>query len=255
MVYVIDAWESRIGQVARILPRVDVLLMAYGDSIEHLKRVVPKKALAKIHLFPNFIVEPHQLALDKRYDMIQVGRRDEALHAWALKYAAEKSRSYLYERRDARGIYYFDGLPWETKRWQLSYDWLLDVLRQTRIALVSPPNRSNPVRTGSVSPLTHRYLEAATCGAIPVGSTPTGTEYQDCFPDLFTFTPKSYDEFVAVCDRLVTDEGYRRKVADRNFEYITENCTAAQRAHLLRAIIEDAYGARRGCGDLAQHKA
>ncbi|MDQ7841965.1 MAG: glycosyltransferase [bacterium] len=240
MVYVIDAWESRIDRVAQMIPSIDVLLVAFGHSLYHLERAVPRSSLAKIYLFPVFISDPIRPTPERQYDIIQVGRRDATLHTWCLKYAKDSLRSYLYERRNHQGIYYFDRLPWESKRWQLSYDTLLAVLRQTRIALVSPPDRTNPLRTGSVSPLTHRYLEAASCGAVPVGFTPTGPEYSDRFPDDFTLVPRTYEEFAGICDKLILDREYRNGIAARNYEYVTREHTAQQRLQQLRSIVDAA---------------
>jgi len=90
------------------------------------------------------------------------------------------------------GMYYFEDREWESKKFQLSYPNLVKTLCQSKIALVSPSDTSDSKRTGRVSPLTHRYLEAAMCYAVPVGLAPTGGEYVKYFPKTFTTVPKNY---------------------------------------------------------------
>ena len=157
---------------------------------------------------------------DHIYD---IGRRNDILHQWSKEYTHKKGYSYLFQKRNQRGMYYLEDRDWEAENYQLSYQSLIKVLSQSKITLVSPPDRADSKRTGRVSPLTHRYLEAAMCQAVMVGFTPTGGEYVHHFPKDFTIVPKDYGEFEEICDRLIDDNNLRTEISHKNRNYVIEN--------------------------------
>lgn len=237
--YIIDAWENSIEYIAANIDAADIILIAYQDSIDFLKKHIPYSLMEKVHLFPNFIdpiVYPNK-SLNKLYDIIQVGRRNDILHRWAIKYSTEKKRSYLYQKRNQRGMYYFEDRSWEGSNFQLSYLSLVETLARSKIALVSPPDTTNSKRTGRISPLTHRYLEAAMCYAVPVGLTPTGGEYVNFFPKTFTIVPKDYREFEEICNQLIKDADLRLEIANANRNYVMANHITEVRYKRLQQIL------------------
>ncbi len=242
VLYAIDIWESDIPSIAHAVSQVDLVLLAYADAAQMLKKRLDPSAQRKVHLFPNFVDSEYYgfRALPKTNDLLQVGRQDPVLHEWALKYADDRRRSYLYQKRSSRGIYYFETRIWDSPGVQLSYPNLMSILGSSSIALVSPPDRSDSVRTGRVSPLTHRYLEAAMCGAIPVGAAPGGAEYVDSFPATFTGVPRDYDSFVRLCDGLLEDVDRRTRWAHANRSFVVQAHSAVARAAQLRNLLSRA---------------
>jgi len=239
---IIDAWENEIKNLAKEILRtkIDIILLAYQDSIELLRKYLPPELMERVFLFPVF-VDPYiypKESLNKLYDIIQVGRRNDTLHQWALRYSLERHRSYLYEKRNSKGIYYFDGRKWEGSNFQLSYSSLIETLAKTKIALVSPPNLTNNKRTGRVSPLTPRYLEAAMCFSIPIGFTPSGSEYREFFPETFTIVPRNYNDFADICDQLINDDNVRLEMAIRNRKYVLENHSVYSRYKQLQRVLK-----------------
>ena len=239
--YIIDAWENSIEYIAAHIESLDIVLMAYQDSINFLKKRLSSRLMKKVYLFPNFIVPnayPKKMS-DKLYDMIQVGRRNDTLHEWAKRYSAEKKYSYLFPKRNQRGMYYFENREWAGSNFQLSYPSLVKILSQSKIALVSPSDTTNIKRTGRVSPLTYRYLEAAMCHAVPVGLAPTSGEYVNFFPKTFTTIPKDYEEFKHVCNRILEDENLRLKITNENRNYVIENHSVEVRHKQLQRILSN----------------
>jgi hypothetical protein len=239
IVYIIDAWENDIEYISKRIDDADIVLMAYQDSINLLHKYVSDKIFKKIFLFPVFL-DPYvypQCIPYKCYDIIQVGRKNEILHEWAKRYSIEKKKIYLFQKRNNKGIYYFEDKPWNGNNYQLSYFDLIDTLSKTKIALVSPPNMTNNTRTGSVSPLTPRYLESAMCYSIPVGFTPTSGEYVNFFPKTFTIVPKSYEEFVDICDELLKNNTKREEIANSNKKYVLKNHIVRVRYNQLCDIV------------------
>ena len=159
------------------------------------------------------------------------------MHQWAIKYSNKKKHSYIYQKRNQRGMYYLEDRKWEAENYQLSYQNLIKVLSQSKIALVSPPDRADRKRTGRISPLTHRYLEAAMCQAVTVGFTPTSGEYAYHFPKDFTIVPKDYGEFEVICDRLIDDENLRTEISHKNRNYVIENHSVSTRYQQLQEIL------------------
>lgn len=239
MLFAIDVWESDIPRIAHAASQVDLVLMAYADSAEMLKTRLGPRARKKVYLFPNFVDAEYYRChrMPKRNDIVQVGRQDPVLHEWALRYAADRKRSYLHQKRSPRGIYYYDAGEWDSPGVQLSYGNLVSMLGSSSIALVSPPNRSDPVRTGRVSPMTHRYLEAAMCGTIPIGFTPSGAEYVESFPAAFTGVPRDYESFCLLCDSLIEDREKRQRWAGANRDFVVRAHSAKARAAQLRDIL------------------
>ena len=237
--FIIDAWESSIEYIAENIDLADIILIAYQDSIHFLRKHLSHEKMKKVFLFPNFInpkAYPTKSA-KKIYDMIQVGRKNNILHKWAIKYSKEKKHSYIYQKRNQRGMYYLEDRKWEAENYQLSYQSLINILSQSKIALVSPPDRADSKRTGRVSPLTHRYLEAAMCQAVTVGFTPTSGEYSQHFPKDFTIVPKDYGEFEEICDRLIGDDKLRAKISHKNRNYVIENHSVTARYRQLKEIL------------------
>jgi len=237
--FIIDAWESSIEYIAENIDLADIILIAYQDSINFLEKHISQKSMKKVHLFPNFInpkFYPNG-SKEKIYDMIQIGRRNDILHQWAKEYSRKKGYFYLFQKRNQRGMYYLENRNWEAENYQLSYQSLIKVLSQSKIALVSPPDRADSKRTGRISPLTHRYLEAAMCQAITVGFAPTGGEYARHFPKDFTIVPRDYGEFEKICDRLIENTDLRSKIAHKNRNYVLENHCIEVRYKQLQEIL------------------
>ena len=91
--YILDAWENSIEYIAANIDRIDIVLMAFQDSINFLKKYIPPSLMKKIYLYPVFIdplVYPKK-SPNKSYDIIQVGRKNDILHQWAIKYSNKKS--------------------------------------------------------------------------------------------------------------------------------------------------------------------
>lgn len=240
--YILDAWENSIKSLAEqiLANKADIILLAIQDSIELLEKHLPVELMKRVFLFPVFIdpdIYPKDIP-NKLYDIIQVGRRNDTLHQWALRYSLERHRSYLYEKRNSKGIYYFDGREWEGSNFQLSYSSLIETLDRTKIALVSPPDLTDNKRTGRVSPLTACYLEAAMCFAVPVGFTPSSDEYREFFPETFTIVPRNYNDFANICDQLINDDNARLEIAVRNRRYVLENHSVYSRYEQLQQILK-----------------
>ena len=240
--YIIDAWGNSIKSLAEEILRtkVDIILLAYQDSIELLEKHLPVEIMKRVFLFPVFIdpdIYPKEIP-NKLYDIIQIGRRNDTLHQWALRYSLERHRSYLYQKKNSKGIYYFEGRKWEGSNFQLSYPSLIDTLAKTKIALVSPPNLTNDKRTGKVSSLTPRYLETAMCYTILVGFTPASGEYKEFFPGTFTIVPRNYNDFADICDQLINDDNARLEMLVRNRKYVLENHSVYSRYKQLQQILK-----------------
>jgi len=240
IIYVIDIWENQIKYIANRIGEADIFLVAYQDSIDLLREYVSYNSMKKVYLFPVFVDPTVYLQMEpkKAYDIIQVGRKNDVLHKWAIQYSNEKHASYLYQKKNKKGIYYFNDRRWDGINYQLSYKSLIDVLSRSKIALISPPNLTNYKRTGNVSPLTPRYLEAAMCYAVPVGFAPTSGEYANYFPKMFTLVPQNYEDFKNICDRLIGNDTLRKTITSANRAYIMTNHTVSVRYKQLQQILQ-----------------
>lgn len=243
IVYIIDAWENKIQYISNKINDVDIILMAYQDSINLLKQYVDENVMKKVFLFPLFInpnLYPVKPA-EKKFDLIQVGRQNKKMHEWALRYSSKNKLTYLYQKRNDRGIYYFENEPWDCKNYQFSYSRLINTIAKTKIAIVSPPDSTDIKRTGRVSPLTPRYLETAMSFAVPVGLIPSGFEYKNFFPKNFTMIANSYVEFEEICDKLINNDNLREKIIFENHNFVIEKNSVETRFLELKEIINRKY--------------
>lgn len=240
ILHLVDCWERDVEAVTAHASVVDLLLLASQDSADLVRRRVPSRLAARVHVFPVFVDEARYPALpsSKTVDIVQVGRTHKDLHKWASRYADETGASYLYQRRCRRGIYYDPDGAWEARDHQLSYRSLLKLISSARIALVSPPDSTDAQRCGAVSPLTPRYLEAAMCYAVPVGIAPCSAEYASDFPDGFTQAVDSYGSFAKACERMLTRTADSDELLLRNRAYVMEQHSASTRARQLDGLLE-----------------
>lgn len=244
--HVIDAWEPLLPTLAKYSERFDIVLVAYSDSIKKLKKMVSPDKMKKFFVFPVFldseIYENYQ-QVEKKVQLFQMGRKNELLHEWALRYSDETGCSYIFMENDERGIYYTDHSKkvnfgkWDGEAHKLSFNRLIKLISSSYISLVSPRNIDNPEITGNISPLSCRYLESAVCNAIPVGFAPTSNEYSLAFPEDFTLVPKNYTEFKEICNKIIQNNSFRETLCKRNREYVINNHSAKTRLKELRNII------------------
>ena len=239
--FIIDAWENTIPYLVKNIEAADIFLVAYQDSIDLLKMQLDKQQQKKIFLFPNFIKPPvyKKKKKKKKYDLIQVGRKNPTLHQWAQAYAKSRKLTYIYQKWNERGMYYLDNHPWERANYQLSYSSLMQLIAQTKIVLLASPDKCNRQRTGNVSPLTHRLLEAAMCHTPMVGFPPDGREYAGVFPKDFIQVPQDYKHFEAICDRLAWDQTLRKRLTTQNAQYVKDKHSTQARYRHLGQIIAD----------------
>ena len=90
-------------------------------------------------------------------DFFWIGRRDKALHEALIDYCAKRGLSYRYSMHEHD----------PPTREELS-----DLVSRTRYFIATPPNLTNPERTGGFAPLVPRYLGPCGGGEGHGGSVP-----------------------------------------------------------------------------------
>lgn len=174
---IIDCWGDNLNKAALALTKAKVVVVTNLELVKEFEKRCPRLTVLCVPL----AVESSAVGrrFDKKYDLIQVGRRNEKLHSWALELT--KSRPKLdYWYADTSGVW----PRWfSTQRGEISVgldrEDYLATLGAARVALVSAPGiDGGESRTGGYNPVTPRFYEAAALGCRMVGRYPqSGMDY------------------------------------------------------------------------------
>lgn len=161
--YCWDVWEPRWDDWADTLARFrpPLVMTTALQSAEHLRdrlpgiRVehVPEAADLERYL-------PGAELADRRIDVLELGRRNHAWHDAVVPHTAGHGLRHLYEPEPGRLV--FPGGERE----------MLEGLADSRISVCFPSSVTHPGRSGSVTTMTHRYLESIASRSLVLGSTP-----------------------------------------------------------------------------------
>lgn len=160
-----DVWESKIPGFARLVDAqsLDIAYLYNRQAFEKASIEYPDVPIRWLPIAYNADAF-YDRALQRDIDVFWMGRRDPDLHNALLRLAARGRIVYEFiEPPDAP-------LPQEE---------INELACRSRFFVVTPPDVSDAVRTGSFSPLTCRYLEGLAAGARLLGTRPRSGELED----------------------------------------------------------------------------
>lgn len=202
---VIDFWGPHLPKAEQSFARSPVVFVTNTE----VKRDLAAGGLgARVHFLPLSVSARHvqPVTAARTVDLIQVGRQNPKLHAWAVDYVrARPGAEYLYA--DTTGTW-----PcWvSTTRGKLEVDtsratyWSL--LRSSRVSLVSAPGiDGGEARTGGYNPVTPRFYESAAARCHLIGRFPKdGADFIANRVVSACLNVETFDEFVSAVDRART---------------------------------------------------
>jgi Glycosyl transferases group 1 len=166
--FVVDAWKQaveKIGTLA-VLQGLDPCFVAFREGCNELKRRFPR---GRFEWLP-FGVDTNvfdSVPGERPIFAYWMGRRYEPLHQAMISYCADRGLNYKYTKRGGEFPNPLD---------------LGTLVGSSQYFLVSPPDLSDPQRTGGFSPFVMRYLEGLAAGARLVGVLPRSGEYERILP-------------------------------------------------------------------------
>jgi hypothetical protein len=209
---VIDWWRNSLESGCRALSRCPVVVVTNSELPSELRSHGYRGEI----IYCPLAVESAVLSLSptKKVSLVQVGRRNQFLHCWAMDYViANPSMEYLYAD-------FSTGYPkWHsTKRGYIEVgsdrNSYLKLLGSARIALVSSPGiDGGEIRTGGFNPVTPRFYESAALGCQLVGRYPRdGIDF--VANDVSSVCPhvESYSDFCEIVDAAINGQAVKAQV-------------------------------------------
>jgi len=200
---IIDCWGTSLNKAVEALGNTAAVVVTNIELVPEFEKRRPGLQV----IYSPLAVEAKvaSLKFKKKYDLIQVGRKNPKLHEWAIRLTNEKPGiEYLYADTSGTWPKWFS-----TRRGELTVGLsrgdYLETLGSAKIALVSAPGiDGGEARTGGFNPVTPRFYEAAALGCKLIGRfPPNGADFVQNEVASVCANVDSYEEFVvAVSDAL-----------------------------------------------------
>ena len=171
IVYLFDVWEPEFSSFYKEMEHwenISIVYFAYKQANEYFEnqfefRTKWAPQAVDINEFYEF------RNIKKERIIVQVGRKDDELHPFFLKFSKKYNMDYIYEKVKGEVI-----APQRRD--------YIKLISKASIFVISPQNFSFPERTGSVSPVTAKYYEGYASSALVVGKKTSSDEFDLLFP-------------------------------------------------------------------------
>lgn len=166
--FVIDPWNHALAKIGAlsVFQRLDPCFISFREGYYELKQRFPR---GRFEWLP-FGVDTDvfdSVPGERPIFAYWMGRRHEALHQAMLSYCADRGLEYRFTKRGGE----FPN-PVDLGR----------LVGSSQYFLVTPPDITDPNRTGGFSPFVMRYLEGLSAGARLLGVLPKSGEYERLLP-------------------------------------------------------------------------
>ena len=224
VIYCFDTWTTSEQEWKSAIEAagIDHCYLAYLSSVKRFQAFV-KHVQYLPQAFNEKVFYPRTQIRKTRLFM-QMGRKNNLLHEFALKYIYERHLSeneYIYEKKKGEVIF-----P--------DFNDLATEICHTKFFLCAPRDIDEVNVTGDISDVTARYYEGIACKTMIVGFKP-----KDTFDMLFPYSDamkavSNYEEFRAVVDYYLSNEAEYNQIVDMNYKYIMSNHTWKNRAAYMK---------------------
>lgn len=160
-VYLFDAWEPLIPKIINLMTiyNVNLIFVSAKQSAEIFNQ---KSKKIKTIWIPEGITLKNYWYNDynnKDIDVIQIGRKFDLYHNKILKFCNQNQIKYIYEKIPGNVIFN-------------NKNDFVNALSRSKISICFPLIITHPQRSGKVSTMTRRYLEAMASKCLIIGSMP-----------------------------------------------------------------------------------
>ncbi|WP_159816299.1 glycosyltransferase [Cyanobium sp. Copco_Reservoir_LC18] len=212
-VFLFDAWPGQYDKITRFVHKysVDVL---YVTALQSQEVLSAKLGSSRVKYVPEGIspeLYSSSDSLDKKLDVINLGRTLESHHNALSAIQDNRQRTYL------SGVRKFP-----------THQEMSAALASARISICFPANQTHPARAGNVSTMTLRYLEAMASKCLIVGSTPHDMRH------LFDYDPviqADLDAPVEQIDHILKHYDSYLPLVERNYREVLTKHTWERRWH------------------------
>jgi hypothetical protein len=169
VIYVFDAWPASHDRLLKFVDtwRIDYAFVSSSQATERLAR---RATRCRFVWVPEGVDASQYHHANKTVDVLQLGRKYDALHTRIVDPLTNAGRSYLYQRTP-------DSLIFPTRAA------FLDGLARSKISICVPSSITHPERSGDIETMTTRYLQSMASRCLVAGHAPRE------LVDLFGYNP------------------------------------------------------------------
>jgi hypothetical protein len=226
-IYLFDAWEHHFELIQRVIRQrgIQVVFFCARQSCERFTAPpgvrtfwLPEGTGSELY---------HAAPYEKKdVDVIDFGRRFEPFHA-ALAGAAERLGIRLLSGSQGGQVLFPD------------FRLFADALGRSKICVCFPSSLTHPKRSGTISTMTHRYLQAMLSKCLIVGATP------DDMQELFPYAPvveADLSDPAGQVRSILADYGRYVPLVERNCQHVLHNHLWDHRIRSIRSLLGEAAG-------------
>ena len=229
IVYCIDTWTQRVDQWKSLLKEagVDCVFCSYKASVK-----VFREFIKDVYYLPQSMNEKYfypRNTGEKTHLFMQMGRKNQTLHEWVLRYIAEHGLAdsdYIREKEKGQIIY-----P--------EFEQLAEEINKTSFFILAPRDVEEPQITGAISDVTARFYEGMACKTLLVGFKPKDT-FDELFPSATAMIEvKDYDDFKNKIDFYRQNNDVYNEIVENNYDYLMRHHTWSHRVITLIEKLSD----------------
>ncbi|PTQ85940.1 hypothetical protein C8U37_10243 [Trichococcus patagoniensis] len=204
----IDVWNDRIDYVRKKMSNGTPFFVTSLDVYEKLKGASEKLDVYYLPLSVSDIWKS-DLIPKKTIDLVQVGRKNEVLHNFALEYIkTHPTLEYVYSGKNGTtgDLKYFSTTRGEIGAINTRKDYM-DLLKNSHICLLSSPGvDSSRKNAEDIDFPTPRFYETAASYCIMLTRHSNHKEFEIQGIDSICYSINSYEQFSAIMDRIGAGE-------------------------------------------------
>jgi hypothetical protein len=226
-----DCWPGDYHRWLSFFSRCRVRLAFFtaSRSAEHFEEIADMDAIWLPEATDPGNYQPERPLRERSIDVLELGRRDEEIHARLLAGLSDNGVRHLYARPDPGARKYKHGIVFPTS------EALAEGLGDTKVALTFPASRTHPALAQGVSTVTHRYFELMASKCVLLGECPPELERLFGYLPVIDIDRESPAEQVRA---LLDDMSPLQELVDRNYERLLEVATWDIRAAALIGALE-----------------
>ncbi len=232
----IDVWPDEIKFLYKVITEDTLFFVTSLDIYQMIKNKNPRY---QVHYLPLSISEIWDMEVpltEKKVDILQIGRRNDVLHDFALRYCqSHPDVDYVYSgiSKTLGGMVYYSTVRGilGTAETREKY---MKLLRSAKIFMLSSPgvDRSK-IRAQGIDFPTPRFYEAAACKCFLVGRYTPNEEFTRQGITSVCKNVQNYSEFEAELDEILSG---KRSFSDEYKVYLTRHLTTSWYRDFLKEL-------------------
>lgn len=228
----LDTWGNTFQDIVNYIKNIDAAIFTNYQMYLKICEACPEKKIRYVPLgiarkWIDKLAEETHDKVHREIDVIQVGRRNEALHEYMMKYYhAHPDIDYVY--RDS----------WDSQEYVSTLrgnigsfrgrEQYMRALRRSKVSLVSSPGVDDLNKVGGVDFFTPRFYESLAMGCQTIGRYTAGAEAELLKVSQVVPNVHTYEEFHAALQKALNTEPN----ITNYLEFLQKNSLANQIAQL-----------------------